>query len=183
MKIFKLLKPFKIFNVRKIDGRGFSLVETIIYVALLVLIVGITIVSIVSMVQSQRNIKSNLLIQESAMVALDRMVREIRDSSGVDVSSTFGSNPGILKLNGTDISNNSRTVEFYVNSGRLMLKENGVVSGPLTLASVTVSNLVFRFLDTASSDAVKIEMTLVAGTGETQKTENFYTTTILRSSY
>ncbi len=168
---------------KKTIRAGFSLVEAIIYIALLVAIVTLAIATTVGMVRTQRSVRSHVLLQESAVTSLDRMVREIHDAISVDPTSTLGSNPGRLLLNSADSSNNARTVEFYVNNGRLSMRENGAAVGALTSTNVTVSNLIFRFIDTTKSDAVKIEMTLIAGTSTEQKIESFYTTAILRSSY
>jgi Tfp pilus assembly protein PilW len=168
------------------DGRkqrGFTLVEAIIYVALLVLVVTVVIVSIVAMVRSQRNVKNHILIQESVAVSFDRMIREIHDAISVDISSSLNTNPGRLILNGVDSTGDSRVVEFYVNGGRLVMREDGSDVGPLTVSGVTINNIVFRHIDTASTDAVKIEMTLSSGTGGEAKSESFYTTGVLRSSY
>lgn len=163
--------------------KGFSLVETLIYIGLLVLIVSVTVYAIFGMVRAQRNMKSSVLIQESATAAFDRLVREIRDADGVDASSTLGTNPGVLKLNTTDSSGNGRTLEFSVSSGQLTLKEDSTVLGPLTVNGVTVTNLVFYHVDTSASDMIRASMTLSAGTSTSLKTETFYTSAILRGSY
>lgn len=164
-------------------SKGFSLVETIIYVSLLALLSVLIMSMIVSIINSQRNMKSHRAVEESAIVSLDRMIREIRDARSVDVSSVLGTHPGNLLLQTTNVSGNPRTVEFYLHSGVLTMKENGNAIGPLSKSEAVVNNLVFRLMDRSNADAIKIELTISTGEGRSHYTENFYATAVLRGSY
>ena len=134
--------------------------------------------------QSYRIIKTNTDIENSAMIATDRIEREVRNASSiVTASSTFDVNPGTLVLDSIDASGTVTTLKFYVESGTLSLDVNGAYQGPLTISGVTVSNLVFREATTTNSTGVKMEMTLTAGSGTTYRSDNFYDTGTLRESY
>lgn len=166
------------------NKKGFTLVEMVIYMGLLALLVVVVITMLVSIVKSQRNIKSHLAIEETVVVSLDRMIREIRNAKSVDISSILGTNPGHLILNTTDSGGNPKTVEFYLESGVLKMEENTVVSGPLSRSDVTISSLMFWLIDNQKADAVRITMTVNANQPDgSVHTENFYATAILRGSY
>lgn len=122
-------------------------------------------------------------IAEDAGPALERVVREVRDANAVSGASVLGSHPGKLILATTNGSGAARTVEFYLDSEKLSLKEDGAVTGALTSGKTTVTNLVFRKVTTARSQGVKIELTLASGTGSAARNENFYVTAVLRDSY
>lgn len=165
--------------------QGFSIVEMIIYVGLLAIILVATVNMLLVMTKAYGYLKFSRHIQSSAITALDRMVRDIRNAESVNVSqSTLGTSPGILTLNTTTATSSPQTIQFFVSNGALRLKQDGGDIGPLTVSDVTVQNLIFRQMNTGISEAVKIELTLTAGTGRpTARSANFYATALLRDSY
>ena len=164
--------------------RGFSLVETLLYTAILSLVLLIVAGTVIAVIRSSGNLRTAQLIERDAGFVLERMVREIRDAQSVNVgASILGAHPGKLLLNTTTVSGGVRTAEFYLDNGVLYFKEDGAVVGPLGSAQTTVSNLVFRHIATSRSDGVKIELTLTSGTGSAARSENFYATAVLRDSY
>ena len=150
-----------------------------IYVAILaVAVIAITRVLIV-MTRSYTSIVVARDLNHSALVGFEAMVREIRGSASVTAgSSTLGAHPGRLTT-----AAGATTTEFYMAGTQLMFRKNGVVQGPLTLSTARVTNLVFRQVSTGSSEAIKIEMTLAAGTSTAARSVNLYSTAILRGSY
>lgn len=163
---------------------GFTLIEAVIYVALLVILLVVITSTIIGMASSYHSLVVVQNISDSSASVLERMTREIRNAESVDVSgSTFGNSSGVLVLNSTDDSGGNITREFFVLNGRIHIKEDGVDMGPLTMDRVEVTNLEFEHLTSAISEAVKVEITLEAGVGENERTENFYSTAVLRGSY
>lgn len=163
---------------------GFSLIEMIVYISLLTVIM----VSVVNMllVMSRANsfYKVSRHIQSSAVFALDRIVRDIRNAQSVDlIGSTLGASPGVLILNTTQATGTPEIIQFYVSAGALRVKQDGGDIGPLTLSDVSVQNLVFRHINTGISQAVKVELTLSSGAGSFARSANFYATAVLRDSY
>ncbi|MDO8482863.1 MAG: hypothetical protein Q7S86_03535 [bacterium] len=164
--------------------QGFSLVETIIYTGLLALILFAVTNMMLLMSHSYNYLKLSRHIHVSAVTALDRMVRDIRNAQSVDTGqSTLGTSPGVLTLNTSTVSGTPQTVQFYVSGGGIRVKQDGVDVGPVTLPDVALTNLVFRQISTGISSAVKIELTLQAGVGPSARSANFYATAILRDSY
>lgn len=160
--------------------RGYSLLEMIIYIAILALLLVVIISLTISITVSARGIKASKLVENSGIFALERIVRETRLASTVNGTSVFGTNPGTLSLT---TGTTTRTVDFYVSSGQIYVRENGVVQGALTEASTTVTNLTFNLITSSSSQAVKTTITIQSGSGSTLKQKSFYATTILRESY
>lgn len=165
------------------DKRGYSLIEMVIYIAILVFIMVVVINILFNIVSSQKKFKSARSVENSASYTLERINREVRDAVSIDVAnSIFGTNPGSLKLTGVDANGNSRTVEFFVSSSTVHIKENGVDLGRLTQADAQVTNLVFTRITNTHSDSVRTVMTVASGTTTNYRAENFYATTILRGS-
>ena len=175
MNIF--LKKFRGNNLKT----GFTLVEILIYIATMLVMLIILFSVLVLFVKISRNIKVNQNIQNSAVLVLERMTREIHDAKSPGASSVYTTSPGILVLNTVDGSNNPRTVMFSVVNGELHITENSIDLGALTLPNVSITNLIFNLITTTNSKAIKIQFTLSSNNGSFVKTENFYTTAILRS--
>jgi hypothetical protein len=155
----------------------------VVYIAILVLLLVVIIDILLGMVRSQNIVKADKRIEESATIALERIVREIRSADAIGVSSVLGTSPGDLIITTSSGGVVIRTVEFYLSSGVIMMKENNVVSGPLTLSNASVSNLTFFSTTNAHSMGVKVDMTLQSGTTTSLKSSTFHTTAILRGSY
>lgn len=156
--------------------KGFTLIETIIYTAIIAVIFILVVNSLTVVIKAFNQGRVIIKINNSAELAMERMTREIRFAYDIDALSDLGTNPGHLVLN--------TYVEFYLDSGKLMVKEGVLPAGQLTASDLTVTNLVFRQINAPSiSKAVKIEMAIQGSSGNYQKTENFYNTAILRASY
>lgn len=165
-------------------NRGATLAETVVYVFLIGLMLSVVVAVLFSVSRSYRVIQSSFAIDTTAKTSLERMTREIRSSLSVDrAGSVLGSSPGKLALNTRDTSGNPLSVEFYVNNFSLLVKEAGVVLGPLSVSSARITNLVFREIPTGESTAVKIEMTVESGQGNSLREKNFYSTVVLRGAY
>jgi type II secretory pathway pseudopilin PulG len=164
-------------------NKGYSLPEIVIYIGILVFLSVTIVTMLISFSHSKGRLTSAQNLSSSALTSMDRMVREIRSASDVNLStSVLGTNPGKLVLSGADSSGASRTVEFSIISNTLHIKENTVDMGPLTQNGVLVTNLVFQRSASTTDQAVKIEMTLETGTSTSYKTEKFYSTAVLRQS-
>ncbi|MBX4200411.1 hypothetical protein KW790_03065 [Candidatus Parcubacteria bacterium] len=166
------------------EKRGFSLVEMVLYVAILVLMMTVIINIFLSLSRTQRSMKSARTIQNSGIFALNRMAEETRGGLFVKTaSSTFNVSPGVLVLNTIDASGNPKTVEFSLSNGVLRLKDNGVDQGALTQLDSRVTNLIFSLITSSSSQAVRTQMTVESGTSTWYKSKKFYSTVIIRGSY
>ncbi|MEK7208221.1 MAG: prepilin-type N-terminal cleavage/methylation domain-containing protein [Patescibacteria group bacterium] len=163
---------------------GFSLVEMLFYIAILSFSLLAVTETLITVTRSYGVLRAALHIEQEAAFALERMAREIRDANDInDAESVFNAHPGELFLVTTNAAGAARTVRFYLDNGKLSLKENGVATGAQTSAKTSVSNLVFRKITTARAKGGKVELTMQAGAGQTARSERFYATAMLRDSY
>lgn len=157
------------------------MIEMLIYITVLVGMLIIITRVVVTIAQYDRIIKSLRNIENSAILSIERVGREMREAESINVSqSTLEVHPGKLVLATTDTSGNPRTVEFYLSNGRLMLKENGADVGALTGSSTQVTNLVFRRFSGTNSEGIRTEMTLESGTSTHYRSKKFYSTSVIR---
>ncbi len=163
--------------------KGYTLVEAIIYIAILAILSIVFISLLFTMTQSYTKFRLERDLASSASLGLERLARETRQAKSIDLASTLGSHPGRLFLNTTDSAGAATTIDFYLLDSTLMVKPGSAMAASTTAARVKVDNLVFRQINTAESSAVKIEMTLSSSRGQISRTAKFYATAVLRGSY
>jgi len=159
--------------------KGFSLIELLIYIALLSVIVVVVVSVLLSLTRAYGAFKVSQRINNSAITALERITRDSRNAESIDLAnSTFDVHPGRLTLN-----TGTMTIEIYLDGDVLKVREDGVDIGSLTTQRVSVSSFVLRHLFSGSIEAIKIELTLTSSQGEFTKTERFYSAAVLRDTY
>lgn len=166
--------------------KGFTLIETIIYIAIFGIVSLFAVNIIFTTVKAYNNFKIVKDLKSAAEISLERMSREIRIANDIDISrSILGVNFGKIYLNTVDFDTGSlKTVEFFSSGGALIMVQNGLLQDYLTSSSTEVSNLVFReIISSTTSKAIKIEMELTVRNAGFEKSEKFYTTAILKNSY
>ena len=169
----------------KKNSPGSSLLETLIYAAILGLVAVLTTSSILAMMKSYVSVKMSRDLNFSASVAMERMANEIRLANNIDdAGSIFSASPGKLKLNTEDGSGFATTIEFFLSGTGIFVKEGPGTSEALTASSTEITSLIFNKITSSTvSKAVKISLTAKAKGGRMEKTEKFYNTAILRGSY
>ena len=166
--------------------KGISLLETIIYIAILAVMVAVVVntVLITTTAFGKSRVKRNVAVQGGA--ALERILREVRLANNVDVAgSVLGVHPGRLRLDTTVSSSDETptTREVFLTSSTIMMLTSGSSDAALT-ADAEITNLVFYFIEAAeTSEAVRVEMTITGSVGQTTTSQNFYGTAVLRRSY
>lgn len=163
--------------------RGLSLVEIMIYLAILSAALLLFVNLLTSISKSYISIRMIRKLDSAGISAMDRVTREIRNASSVDASSILGINPGTLILNTLDSSGSPTQIVFSVLSSQLHVTEAGVDSGSLFPTGITAPSLIFSQINTGVSRAIKIEMKIENEEGNTVRDQNYYSTIILRGSY
>lgn len=170
--------------MRAFKNRGYTILELIVYVSIVAVIAVFSVQAMFSITRTFAEVKSYGDIRESAVTALERMIKEIRFAASIDYSGTvLGVNPGRLKLNTSDEVGNLKTFEFYVSDNSLNLIDNGLDKGTITGGNIFLTNLVFNQSTTSKGMLVKIEMTLQDTRDINPRSANFYGSAVLRGAY
>jgi len=175
-------KTFANFNKMR---KGTGLIEIIIYAAILTVISAFVVNSIVIINKALTRVRLERRIIINADQAAQKLVREIRQASDINVSSTFNVSPGNLSLRTyvSTISSLLTDADIYLDSGRLVYKKGSASPIFLTDSNVNVTRLFFSQITASSSKAIKFELGLSASTPRTTASSTFYGTAILRGSY
>ncbi len=162
------------FNIKK-SAKGFSLVEMVVYIALLALLVIAVVKSLVFMTSSYADIRVTKSIVSSAETLLNRFTYEVKRAT--TLSGAFGTTTGSLTLN-----QGATTTIFSLDSSlRAVISVNGTTAY-LTGSEVKVTNFTFNQLQaTTTSKGVTLQLTLTNSSGRTVKSENFEATSLTRN--
>lgn len=161
------------------NNNGFTLIEMVVYIALMTVILLAIIQSLITVLKSGQISFAEINIRNSGYSAMERMIREISSSENIIQISN-----GSLELSK---DNGGSFVKFEISPDNILNFYEGsgtpIFIGPLTLKSINVKNLIFNKIDTGKSLAVRIQMELETIVKGQTKNEWFYSTAILRGSY
>jgi hypothetical protein len=133
-----------------------------------------------------RNIDSLRQIESGAISTLDRLTREIKNSTSIDLSnSILDSDSGKLSLNVAS-STGSYNTRIYASSSRLYISRNGVELGPLSPDDVKVTLINYSLISSPNTTATGIRLELVlesADNSQAHWSKTFYSTAIMRGTY
>lgn len=153
-------KKLKIKNKEK----GFTLIEMIVYVALIGVIFIVLFDIIFFIMRANGKIIALTRISSNAHSAMKRMTYEIVNSQYIYLpTSNFSSSDAQLSLaTKTGASSNEEIVfiDFYVENGALFLKKEGLGPIAITSSDALVSNMEFLYYKNDSRESVTIDMTV-----------------------
>ena len=157
---------------------GFTLVELIIYIA----IVGLTVSALLTFVTAVSQSRSKTYVAQEVNAnlrhALERIEREVRRANGIYVaSSTWDTDPGELWLSMQDSAENPTVFSLDADDGSLQITQGNGSPLLLTQPDVGIVSLQFTALATSSRESVRV-MIDAAYQGEA---EFSYTTTVTSS--
>lgn len=164
-------------NHFKNKRRGYAVLELLFYISLFIVVSLVVINSLVTMTKSFRETTVQGQLVQSGGI-MERISREVKAASNINTI-----NATDLKLDTTDGSGNSKTVEFLLSGSNVQYLENNVLTGNLNPPNITVSGLSFTQITTTEGKAVKIFFTVSAGSGDYTRYADFYDTIVLRGSY
>lgn len=163
---------------------GFTVVELLVYIAILTMAIGAVITLILAGTEIVGRLKVMQDVRESGMVSLERMSREIQRSHDIiETSSTFGSSPGSITLLADNEADEEYETEFTVENGELVVYKDGVLQGSLVTDTVEVDSLEFEHVTHGVTESVKIELILSSRDADPERIDSFYTSALLRGSY
>lgn len=154
---------------------GYSLIETLIYVALIGAMIILTSSSLVSVYRTLTLLQTERKVLATGSTALEVMLQDIRAASSVNVAgSVFGTSPGMLKLG---------TITYTLANGVLSRQVGQSPTSSLTAQGVQANSLFFYRASSTISQIISVRLTLSAGSGISSTTKQFYGSGVLRGTY
>lgn len=185
LELLVLMSP--IFKKRicfKCGREGFSLIEVVVYVALLAILLVAVTGTLLAVSKTSRELVAWQSLQSEGSSVMDRLAKEIRGTEALVGGGIFDTDPGQLVLSTGGLSGGEVTnTEIGVDGNNDLYLNVGGGSAVVLTSRTEVRSLVFRQITSSTTDAVRIELVLGTKPGLVDKTMNLYNTVILRSSY
>ena len=160
---------------------GFSLIEMMVYMALLMVISVSAVLLLLSMQDLLGDYEAKKKLTESGRVAMERILYDIRSADQVDTAdpeTVLTSSPGHIVL-----TKGATTTEFLISDGALVLEINDAEVGPLTYSDVSVDELRFFHYSNSETDMVRVQFTLTTIVGFSTTTQTFNSGAVVRGTY
>lgn len=164
---------------RRTTQAGFTLIEVIVYIAILVLVSAAAVTALVSFSDVLDNQRVQQRVTSSAQGALERMVHDIRNSTAVNVGgSTLADPDGVLQL-----THSGGDITFARSGGVITVTRGSEPAVPLTSSDVSVDALAFYHYADGPTELVRVSLTVSATSSTQTRTETFYGGAVIRGSY
>ncbi len=154
---------------------GFTLMETLIYLALFAIVIGGGMVAVFEIIQSTDATNNKIIMQEEANFFLRKIDWSLTGATAVSV-------PASTSLQTTkNISGTPTQINFSLSGSNLNYQQGSGSAAVLNSSSIAVSNLSFVKTSTAGEpDAITASFTLTSVQNGRAASDNFSTTKYLR---
>lgn len=150
----------------RIRENGFSLLEIVIYIALLAVISVFLTQSVLSLATAYRKAQAERDVLAAGRTAMETISREVQRAKSVyQPTSVFAADAGQLSLETPldPMSGESAAyADFYVDNGRLYEKREGADALPLTPESVNVAKFYVERIPAGSRESARITLEIVS---------------------
>ena len=165
------------------NHRGFSIIETVFYVA----VIGVVIVAAVAMafgaIQSFNRLKATANLARAGEGALTRLEYEIRRAESLNLSgSVLNNHPGVLALNTKLADGSPATVSFFIQNDTLMITDTNGASYALLPLYASTTEFITRQITASSSNGAAIILKL-HDLRQPELVADFMVSAVMRGSY
>jgi type II secretory pathway pseudopilin PulG len=142
--------------------KGFTLLETLIYIAIASIVVTSFVTFALSISDSRNKASVAQEVQANVRIALDLIRQKIYASEGVvTASSVFDADPGSLVLSMPVSAENPTVINLDQDDGTLGVTMGSSATISVTSSDVAVTNLVFTNLSGISGrDTIQVDLTV-----------------------
>lgn len=146
------------------NNRGFTLIELIIYIAVVSVVLLAFVTFTLRFANSRAKARVIGEVQYNGRLIQERLSDAFRHAEAVNTgASTFTTDPGVLSLDIVDVAEDPTIFSLSADDGNFQVNLAGSGNTLITSDAVSVSNLVFTNL-TSSEDVgvVRVEFTVAA---------------------
>jgi hypothetical protein len=167
----------------KNKNKGFTLIETIVYAAGIVLILGAISAFLFYMYDWYRNVTIVPRIDRIGVSMVDRISREVRTGATINTSeSDFSTSTGSITFT-TSPTPTATTTYFGLENGRIAYKINGGATEYISPSDITITSLYLTNASSPQSSYIKIDMTITYNLKGQVQNRTYSGLAILRQSY
>lgn len=138
--------------------KGFTLIETLVYVGILSIIVTVIFSFLIWSVRSSTKIKVMRETSDNARRAMEIMVYEIKEARTIYTPTSTSTQLSLETLHYLPTGEDTTYIDFYICGTQLCLKKESQSPIALTSDKVEVGNLFFTPVVTGETPSVQIEL-------------------------
>lgn len=146
----------------KANQKGFTFVETILYLAIMGAIMTTIALFLIQVMNARAKTRAISAVIASAHLVQERLSEAVRHAQSINVAnSVFAADPGVLSLQMVDVARDPIVFSLTADDGQFQVSQAGEGPVPLTPQNIKVKNLVFTNL-TSPQDVgiIRIQFTL-----------------------
>mgnify|MGYP003386707486 CR=1 FL=1 len=131
-------------------NRGFTLIESVIYIALLGLLITGAVVTAYELVRGASLVDAKNTANEEGVFVMRKVAWALSGAQTISSPITWGSSLTVSKYDGT-------TVDMRITGTAIEMRENGASFEPITTSNVTVSGLSFHAVPSVGGSPAGVE--------------------------
>ena len=174
-----------------VSQKGFTLIEMIVYIAIVGVIGGILISFLADSFKSYNKVQAMQQVFNNTDGSLRIITDEIKYAKSLYTpTSVFDNDSGQLSLEtalNAPVGENTAFVDYYLDNGRIYEKRDGTSTEPLTSERVFISALRFSSVAVSGKNSVSVKITGRINTASTrpedQASLTLNSTAALRGAY
>lgn len=159
-------KLFAISNLQGKNMRGFTLIETLIYSALLSLTIGLTLGAVYQLVEGSEDLREKVVREEEANFVMRKLSWALTGANTINTPAS-GATSTTLSVNKTGFAQNP--IVFDLSGGSIRIQKAGGAASALSNSLVSVSGLLFEHVPASGNApaAAKTSFTISPNTYQT----------------
>jgi type II secretory pathway pseudopilin PulG len=139
-------------------SRGFTLVEAIVYLAILIIIVGAVVNLLLFVFRSNVAVQATREVEANVQIVMDQFAKEIRAAGSIYTPTTSASQLSLETTNSLPAGETSTYIDFFLCGTRVCVKRESQLPQALTSEEVEITSLQFTEVRTGAISSFHIAL-------------------------
>jgi len=138
--------------------QGFTVLEMIIYIAVLFIIVTVVIAMFLWMIRSNARVKAVRNVSNTTRVAIDSITREVREATSIYTPTATSTQLSLETSKNPPADETSTFVDFFLCDTRLCIKREEQNPVAITSDAVEIVDINFQTITTSTTPSVQVTL-------------------------
>lgn len=139
----------------RLDARGATLIETLLYIVMATFILGAISTFAIATTDARGSMQVRVEIDQQGTKVVDEITRRVRDAESISTPISGTSNSTLVIITDNPTTN---PTTIALDNGAVQITEGSGSPQNLTNSSIVVDSLVFRNTSTSDVDSVSVEI-------------------------
>lgn len=174
----RLNSLFIIHNSRKADG--FTLVEAIIYAALISIVIGLILLVAFQVVEGSGRLNAKIFLEEEASFLLRKIEWAVAGASQINSPNSGQSSNTTFSVDKFEVPPTENPIVFNIDSGDLTIERGAGAPTILNSSAITIDNATFTHIAATGTAPAGIKIELTVNSASQSDVHLYELTTYLR---